>query len=698
MWIERIAIENFLAFRELSVGFDRGFNVVLAPNEGGKSSLLGAIVTALFTGADARSAGVKSLARWGSRELFRLEISLELGGLRYRLARDFSAKQQEIGLEGESKPIARGKAVDAFLAERLPIADRDLFLRVCAVRHEELARVGNGDSNIGEQLEEMLAGTGGRSTPALVAKAVEGKRKDLMRGIEHPAKEENWGSVKRFSEELSAAGAALSEAREASRRREALSRRIAARRGAFEETARALTDLVETRDRAVRRRDLAARAAGARARADELRKKIERMRDLSARREETSASLGRLPEPLRVAEEGRLGELRAALERESVLGRERGRPRVASSEPARWLIWAGLALVAAGAVLGLLWHRAFFGAAAAGVCLVAWYAHRRRVHAASAASSTDLEDLERLRGARAAWSAGASPEEARSMIEERARLGAALRDLHGRIEEASEGAPGAPAEIIERLDAAYGGAALEARAIEEQSAALEAFSVDAQRLLAIEREIGEKGALREKLRAEIEEAERERAAVSVSDVPALAERAAAAEENLGRAKRRASVLALVAEALDEARRGVSGTLAERLPPLAARHLSRLTGGRYEKLFFDPRTLVVTAEPAATDGERGAHALPPPERIDLDALSQGARDLAYLAVRLALVDLIGGDDLQPLFLDDPFVHLDPVRRERALDLVREFAGSHQVILFTCDPAYESAGARVLRLGA
>lgn len=283
------------------------------------------------------------------------------------------------------------------------------------------------------------------------------------------------------------------------------------------------------------------------------------------------------------------------------------------------------------------------------------------------------------------------------MIEERARLGAALRDLHGRIEEASEGAPGAPAEIIERLDAAYGGAALEARALEEQSAALEAFSVDAQRLLAIEREIGEKGALREKLRAEIEEAERERAAVSASDVPALAERAAAAEENLGRAKRRASVLALVAEALDEARRGVSGTLAERLPPLAARRLSRLTGGRYEKLFFDPRTLAVTAEPAAADGERGAHALPPPERIDLDALSQGARDLAYFAVRLALVDLIGGDDLQPLFLDDPFVHLDPVRRERALDLVREFAGSHQVILFTCDPAYESAGARVLRLG-
>jgi len=86
----------------------------------------------------------------------------------------------------------------------------------------------------------------------------------------------------------------------------------------------------------------------------------------------------------------------------------------------------------------------------------------------------------------------------------------------------------------------------------------------------------------------------------------------------------------------------------------------------------------------------------PDRIGPDALSQGTRDQIYLAVRLALVELVSRGEPQPLFLDDPFVHFDPERRARALDLVREFAAGHQVIVFTCDPRYRETSAHLIEL--
>ena len=694
MWIERCIVDNFHAFRELDASFDRGFNVVLAPNERGKSGLFRAVTTALFTDAGSRSAEVRSLARWGSPDLFRLELLFFIGDRRHRLVRDFRAKTQEVFLDGESAPAARGKAVEAFLAVRLPIADEDLFLRVCGVRHGELARAGDGSANIGERLEEIVGGGGEAAGPARAAEVIDRMRRDLARGLGHPAKEENWGAVKRFTEERVAASAAYEAARSAARRREELSRLIAARRSSLEDVERDLASLATMRDRAARYRDLASREAEAKTKADGLRKRIERLRELSARRGEAVAALERLPEPLRGADAARIAELRGALERESALEHGRETPRAPSRPgPPPGLLAAGLLLLAAGIALGWLRHRAFFAAAAAGIALVALWVLRRRANAASGAAA-DESDLVRLREERAAWFPGSSRDEARSALEEATRLGEILRDVAARFEEA---AGGVSAGLVETLDVEYGAAAVDARALDEQRAALAAFEADADRILAIERELEGKAEVRSRLAAEIENAERARAALPALDAAALAERLEAAEANLALALRRMRVLEIAAASLDEARRAVSGSLAEGLPPRVAPYLSHLTEGRYETLFFDPRTLAVATAPAQADGERGAHAAPAPERIDPGAMSQGARDQLYLAVRLALVDLLGGGESQPLFLDDPFVHFDPARRARALDLVRRFSASHQVVLFTCDPAYRDAGGRVIELG-
>jgi uncharacterized protein YhaN len=68
----------------------------------------------------------------------------------------------------------------------------------------------------------------------------------------------------------------------------------------------------------------------------------------------------------------------------------------------------------------------------------------------------------------------------------------------------------------------------------------------------------------------------------------------------------------------------------------------------------------------------------------------------LAARLALCDLIFGEKLPPLLMDDPFVKFDPARREAALQLCKELASDRQIILFTCHDGYDSFADHVIEL--
>ncbi len=70
------------------------------------------------------------------------------------------------------------------------------------------------------------------------------------------------------------------------------------------------------------------------------------------------------------------------------------------------------------------------------------------------------------------------------------------------------------------------------------------------------------------------------------------------------------------------------------------------------------------------------------------LSRGTLQQIYLALRLAMVDQVEGEDAErlPLFLDEMFVNWDPSRTGRGMAVLREIGRSRQVFLFTADPAW------------
>lgn len=703
MLIERISLEDFLAFSTAVVELAPGLNVILAPNEGGKSSLFRGIMTALFVDASSRSGEIRALGRWGSGGLFKVELHLRLGVTDYRLVRDFRSKEQAIYRAGETGPIAQGKAVDGFLKEHLVIVDQNLFLRVCGVRHEELARVSNGTA-IGETIEEILGGGWGEMTPARLKQTVETKRRELLKGRDRPAFDENAGPVRRFMNAVEQAERELARARESMKRREELLRRLSSLDSSIERLNADIDILKSSRDKAVQHGEIAKAEKDLLAKGEEIRKHIDRVKTLASKKKAFLREGEQFPEPLRAASGEAVEELRRALELEAALEHEITQaPGMAAGTQAAWAdrsrfpwLIASLALISSGMLGGIVWKKLMFVLLALGIGCLIWFLRGLRGARTSAPAPEKTRELEMLAEKRQAWSGVRNVNDSKSLLLGFTRWSGELRDVDSRLDELGAMRQDGPEDLFHRLDDQYGKLALEARALGEERAKLEPFKADAGERLKLERDIRCKEGEREKTAVERSQKERELAALEHPDVNEIVERLETARENLTRAERKVGVMDLILEALDGARREMSGFLAERLPPLAAAHLSRMTAGRYGAIFIDPLTMEIETVPAAGDAAGETEASRSPERIKPDTVSQGARDQIHLAVRLALLDLLSHGEPQPLFLDDPFVHFDPVRRERAIELIRDFSRTHQVVLFTCDPFYRNLGQHLVEL--
>ena len=128
-------------------------------------------------------------------------------------------------------------------------------------------------------------------------------------------------------------------------------------------------------------------------------------------------------------------------------------------------------------------------------------------------------------------------------------------------------------------------------------------------------------------------------------------------------------IALAMTVLDEANTTLQNRFSPALGARAAEIFSKITAGRYQKVLLS-RDLSLE-----TDSE-GA-------QRSVQLLSQGAADQLYLAVRLAICDLVLPEDKSvPLILDDALLTFDDDRLHAALDYLLEESEKRQVLLFTC----------------
>ena len=140
--------------------------------------------------------------------------------------------------------------------------------------------------------------------------------------------------------------------------------------------------------------------------------------------------------------------------------------------------------------------------------------------------------------------------------------------------------------------------------------------------------------------------------------------------------KRYDALELALGALENANSELQTRFSPQISALAGRLLGEMTGGRYD-------TILLGSDLRAEARERG-------ELVtrQLLYLSGGTADQVYLAVRLAICKLALGEDV-PIVLDDALVRFDDERMRAALMLLRQEAGTRQIILFSCQKREQAA---------
>lgn len=143
------------------------------------------------------------------------------------------------------------------------------------------------------------------------------------------------------------------------------------------------------------------------------------------------------------------------------------------------------------------------------------------------------------------------------------------------------------------------------------------------------------------------------------------------EEEHARVEEELEALTVALDELALADEEMQSEFSPALAKSAAAALSRLTGGAHTELTLD-RELNALVRCA---GEPVLH--------ESAFLSRGTADQLYLALRLALCDmLLGGEDPCPIVLDDALINFDDVRMGYALDYLAELAQHRQILLFSC----------------
>ena len=665
-----------------ALSFSEGLNIIEAPNESGKSTLL-AFLRAMLYGLPTRERGTLAdknrYAPWSLAPMQgTLELSCALGDI--TLQRGTARANSPMG-RFSAVYTGSGETVDGLSAagcgEALLGVPCEVYERSAFIRQSSLSVDGSAE------LERRIAALittgeeGGSYTEAAAVLKKQLNARKYNRSGRIPALEAEISALERTQEELAALAARRAEA-------EDTLRALDTEQAQLESQLRA-HDLCDARDARRAVTEAERRWQSAEAEAERLRRAM--TADAAPSREALAQARAKLDAlaALRSEADGALAQKTGA---EEALAAFDAAP---AKRPRSLLPLAFIALAAffcclllpqfsgAAALIG----RALTGAAA--IVLFALDALRRsKARAAHAARRETL-----VQAVRDAQSAAAAQQRL---------LDSAERELLALLPAAA----GTQTETYLRAALARHDA-LDACVHEAQSARIRYEALAARDIppAAGADETAERPA---RTRAELQAAlgalqERRREAQSARDYTEGRSRAIGEDASLAASldEKRASLarlraeydaIALAMDALQSANTALQNRFSPALSRRTAELFSRLSGGKYDRVLLDRGF-------GAQAGERG-------EAVTHDAqlLSCGALDQLYLAVRLAICEtVLPADDPPPVVLDDALVRFDDARCRAALELLLEESKTRQILLFTCqhrESAYLAGRAGVTTL--
>ncbi|MFW6116946.1 MAG: ATP-binding protein, partial [bacterium] len=667
-----------------------------------------------------RAKRVDDFVSWGATRPFCITLDLLLSdGSKYRLEKDWAIERTRMTHVESGHVIEGADTVQRHLQEMLGCASIKIFHSTACVEQDAISDLSDGQKTITDRLQRLVTSGGDEAAVSDVLQKLGDKISEMERGCRTYAPK-NPGPIKRKQDELAEIEKRLSKARDRVAQVSLLEEEIQASEGRVEEIHANLETLCALKNRCDDRFKWEEDLGTWGSKEAELDKTIARVREAQARISEIDETLEQdffnfdaLDET--AEQQIRDSRQRATLLREEIESGERRLDRFRSEQdetgrPRRVVPIAPLACLGLSVlfiVLGLV--VGFARSLAAGILIamvgllagggaVVWVviSLRRLDPSLSDAQIDNLEQelsqkrdrLDRLTDELtqaldafrcSSWRDFSHKcSRYRELLSEREQARTrydtllddqSLEALASQREEASRNRRDAE----ERLGEPAMRQAVRVTPQEYEKMVQEIDRLEGDRKLIQEKLLGSRALSRDP-------------AHTVEDVHRLQERKATITRSLDRLRERLAVYRLTRTVLQEAKDQAMRSARDELEPRIAAHLAHLTQGRYARVRADEE---LNLRVLSSQKDRWVAA-------DSPELSSGTLDQLYLAVRLALVELLYQDARPPLLLDDPFVKFDATRRQHALILCKEIAQVHQVLLFTCHDHYDSAADWIIEL--
>jgi DNA repair exonuclease SbcCD ATPase subunit len=706
MRLERVSIEGFGPISRFETALEpRRLNLLIGPNESGKSSFASAVVATLF-GFSSHEAELRSKPWNGGRHA--ASLTLEVAGARYRVSRDFSSHEVEVArlkgagdevesveFRGAANPRGRGperSQYDELLQGWFGFTDPRLFRESCFVHESAL------ETEVSPELRHLISGAV-ETDYQQIQEALLDRLDALTR--EHPfdvrARKRVNRSIETRIERLEQLRArrtrsvrVLGELKSTSSERDAVESRLRDLRAdlvAKEQLLAGIDSMIRLREE---QRKLLKRAPDLGEELVRARRARARLEEIDRRIAESFAYLQPAPEESE-QDLTRLGFLRTQRSRHQKTA-EAGRTRLEGTRPPSPILAIGLGTILGAALAGgayFLWPAipATWIAAGIGGCLVGIgiamlfgsSASRTRstteaqVRVAEENIRTLSQEIDAIEFRVSPLLAGrpldvvlADFKQALKLQQERREHLAVVQSLPTpeRLETESR-----------EIDEAVGSLRAKEKALCQQAPFLQPLREDpVQAGQASDRLKRESTALKTRIDAEQEALERVTrrggGESEAENVTALEDQIAFEEEALRVEERQRDALMVALEVLRDSVQEYQEEHVGRLSSSTGKTLARLTHERYGKVVLD-----ADLTPTLTLDGRGD--------VALESLSRGARDAFYFALRAALAKELAAREPLPLLLDDPIAHLDEERRGVLIGYLEELAQEIQVILLTHD---------------
>jgi uncharacterized protein YhaN len=694
MIIERIKIERFRCLRNFEAKLGPGLVVVRGPNESGKSTLMDAIVDALFTKPG--SAKINDSISWGEDSLPDISLSVSVGDGIAGIEKDFVGKKVKITTP--EKTITSAKAAKQWITSQVGCPSSNLFLATACVREEdiEIPRMQMKDSvsrEIMARLQTMLTGGSGGS-PAQVMQRLKKRLNaiDKKPGVADPdggparscrmRLEESRKKLARLRQDMNASDLAAAELEKIRSREEELASELEAIKAALgnhrlciqaEKNREVISERLAILTRAEQRLEELAgseKSLGAYQGYKELEPMIERLKKIRAGREDmekrlTDLSRGKYEREIEVPAAFFALIVTAAL---SALG------GVVLSALLKSM-WPAALGVAGMFVFGL---PAFFlryrAAAAERKRRVGFDSEIESVEAMLAGLEVETNEMVKKFGRVSVEDCLAAFQDYGAIAGEAEGLRKAVIDLAG---------TDAPREIERRIS----GLTAELRVEKDRIRDLAPYKIsDPVSLSKLEREASRKEEERKALLKKKEGAQARMLAAGFDpgELIALEEEEAELEERLEYWERQVRVHDKALDLISEATRSVIEKAGEVIQKEIEPVIAEVTGGRYARVRADNELQL-----SLYSDERG-------DWVDEEELSLATREQLHIAARLALVRLITENKKPPIMLDDPFAHFDAQRLQSAMEVLKRFSEDHQIIVFSPTDRYDQHADRVIEL--